>query len=452
MDEQFTYQHYSAEDIRRYVDGSMPAAERFALEKAALNDPFLSDAIEGYQKMMEKDNGFSPSADVQSLKEQIADHSKKKNRLMIFRLSWIRAAAIFIVVALAGSIGWYVMNRNPSPSPELATRKSVNPAAGNQQPSISVSDSVKLTPEKVKADAIVSTKKNESAAKANTGLRELRKDEEHAAEPAVASAASRDSAIIASRAEPVIVQEKTAASAIPPLDTKSFRLDKIADSLKTQMRTNHEFKKLVTGKVIDDNNQPVPSAMITLRNQKYQFLTDMYGNFKFTLQRPDSVLDIKVSGVGYTSAEASIRTDYAANTIRLSQNNTSLNEVVVTGYANRKKNNLAENENEEDEQTKNIQLFDLSKLNSQDAEPVTGWPAYQNYLQTQKKINTADSVMHGSEVISFRVNLKSELSAFRIEQSVSPSHDAEAIRLIMQGPSWRLLKGRNRRVMVLVAF
>ena len=178
----------------------------------------------------------------------------------------------------------------------------------------------------------------------------------------------------------------------------------------------------------------------------------MHGNFKFTLQRPDSILDIKVSGVGYTSAEASIRTDYAANTIRLSQNNTSLNEVVVTGYANRKKNKQAENENEEDDPAKNIQPFDLSTLTSQDAEPVTGWPAYQNYLQTQKKINTTDSVMHGSEIISFRVNLKSELSAFRIEQSVSPSHDAEAIRLIMQGPSWKLLKGRNRRVMVVVAF
>lgn len=36
------------EDIERYLRGKMTAAEMHAMEKAALQDPFLSDAIEGY--------------------------------------------------------------------------------------------------------------------------------------------------------------------------------------------------------------------------------------------------------------------------------------------------------------------------------------------------------------------------------------------------------------------
>jgi len=40
--------HYSASDIQRYLNGEMSAREMFDLEKAALEDPFLADAIEGY--------------------------------------------------------------------------------------------------------------------------------------------------------------------------------------------------------------------------------------------------------------------------------------------------------------------------------------------------------------------------------------------------------------------
>ena len=39
---------YSAADIARYHKGQMTAKEMHALEKAALDDPFLADAIEGY--------------------------------------------------------------------------------------------------------------------------------------------------------------------------------------------------------------------------------------------------------------------------------------------------------------------------------------------------------------------------------------------------------------------
>jgi hypothetical protein len=45
-----TYQ-YSAEDIQRYLDGKMDPAGMHALEKAALEDPFLADAIEGFREM-----------------------------------------------------------------------------------------------------------------------------------------------------------------------------------------------------------------------------------------------------------------------------------------------------------------------------------------------------------------------------------------------------------------
>ena len=40
--------NYSLEDIQRYLQGKMSAAEMHDIEKAALQDPFLADAIEGF--------------------------------------------------------------------------------------------------------------------------------------------------------------------------------------------------------------------------------------------------------------------------------------------------------------------------------------------------------------------------------------------------------------------
>jgi len=40
--------NYTYADIRRYYEGQMSPAERHALEAAALEDPFLADAVDGY--------------------------------------------------------------------------------------------------------------------------------------------------------------------------------------------------------------------------------------------------------------------------------------------------------------------------------------------------------------------------------------------------------------------
>ena len=40
--------HFNAYDIERYHKGLLSPKERHDLEKAALDDPFLADALEGY--------------------------------------------------------------------------------------------------------------------------------------------------------------------------------------------------------------------------------------------------------------------------------------------------------------------------------------------------------------------------------------------------------------------
>src|SRR5215216_4899529 len=86
---------YSAVDIERYHSGQMSAEERHALEKAALDDAFLSDALEGYAYTA------TASEDVLKLQTRLNEKTGKNKVVPLFfsNRKWIRAAAVILVVA-----------------------------------------------------------------------------------------------------------------------------------------------------------------------------------------------------------------------------------------------------------------------------------------------------------------------------------------------------------------
>ncbi|HEV3249369.1 MAG TPA: hypothetical protein VGZ71_00345, partial [Puia sp.] len=84
--------------------------------------------------------------------------------------------------------------------------------------------------------------------------------------------------------------------------------------------------------------------------------------------------------------------------------------------------------------------------------PAIGWAEYQHYLDRNKKITSSDSLIRGIEIISFGLSRKKTPDSFKVEKSLSPSHDAELIRLIKEGPPWKLLKGKKARARVAVSF
>src|SRR5258706_6436259 len=88
---------YTAEEIARYHSGIMPLDEMHALEKAALEDPFLADALEGYMNAPEAEK------DIAELKGQLFEKRGKKNVFSLYSLGgWWRIAALFIIITGAG--------------------------------------------------------------------------------------------------------------------------------------------------------------------------------------------------------------------------------------------------------------------------------------------------------------------------------------------------------------
>ena len=111
---------FTASDIERYHSGKMSASERHALEKAALDDPFLADALEGYS--------FTATAadDVKRLRERLKEKTGSKKPAVVIGLQkWLRVAALVVIMAGAGWIAYQSFSPRKS---ELAIQQRKNQA------------------------------------------------------------------------------------------------------------------------------------------------------------------------------------------------------------------------------------------------------------------------------------------------------------------------------------
>src|SRR5690348_14253464 len=94
--------HFTASDIERYHSGKMSPAERHVLEKAALDDPFLADALEGYAFTAD------PLADLSVIQARLDETKRRKQSIPFFqKYKWLSAAAIVLILAGAG---WLVLS------------------------------------------------------------------------------------------------------------------------------------------------------------------------------------------------------------------------------------------------------------------------------------------------------------------------------------------------------
>jgi hypothetical protein len=100
------HNNYSFQDIERYLQGKLSPAEMHALEKAALQDPFLADAIEGYEaaELSTVEN------DLTEIKGrlQVEDEGTKVVPIRFIK-PWWKIAAMIILIAGAGTLGWKLL-------------------------------------------------------------------------------------------------------------------------------------------------------------------------------------------------------------------------------------------------------------------------------------------------------------------------------------------------------
>ena len=182
-----THITYSFADIERYLTGSMTAKEMHDMERAALQDPFLADAIEGYR------NADMKLAD-RHLNEITAALQKEEPAKVILmpkkkRYGWLIAASLLAVIGT----GIFLFTGQHDSSMQLATNnikkikqkdspvKNAKPSSPQteSQPAASAGNLAQTKPENKEADnSVAMLQKKKPLADKETGTKLQTESEE----------------------------------------------------------------------------------------------------------------------------------------------------------------------------------------------------------------------------------------------------------------------------------
>ena len=108
--------------------------------------------------------------------------------------------------------------------------------------------------------------------------------------------------------------------------------------LKPAPKNRPYFKRIVTGIVTDQDDEPLPGATVKVRGTQNGVTTDLEGLFTLALEGREPVLDISYVGMKPATVKITYRTAKELY-IQMEPDTKLLEEVLVTGYQNIKREN-----------------------------------------------------------------------------------------------------------------
>jgi hypothetical protein len=458
---------FSATDIAKYHKGLLSARQMHALEKAAMDDPFLADALEGYAV-----GGVSAEADLADLKNRLAEKTGKGKTIVMDthprRNFQLLRAAVIIAFLAGASVLVYQLGFKTKKDKQVAQLKE-QPVNTVQHDSVSspAGGTTSLVPETTKTTttAVPETKselfhdevvKQEEKANTITVPGELHNAEPNTFKkpdvPVVSSPRSFEPSPVITSTN--VADDKGKKAAKEDGSTRGiadFRVkdnDKNKDENESQAnaelyrKANGKFQKqenvavlnsnTFRGQVTDNNRVGVPFANVTNPVDNVGTYTDARGYFNLTY--PDSVLNVQVKSIGYENRNVQLRNDVPYNQVVMQNQEGDLSEVVVS----KKKINAAARSRD-------------NNMKLEEPEPADGWEKYDAYLlnnnsfQDNKNDFRTSSTPTGNVTLSFEVNKNGVPTNIKVEKSLCEDCDKEAIRLIKEGPKWKrnAKKGRT---------
>ncbi|MES2773172.1 MAG: carboxypeptidase-like regulatory domain-containing protein [Bacteroidota bacterium] len=440
---------YNAADLLRYAQGQMPPQQMHALEKAALEDAFLADALDGY---MAANSDFKTAAEKDTVTQKLnafkskidaAQKEKKDAKIIpLLRRKWLQYA-VAASVLLAG--GWWILSLTKSPvqNKELIVAQN-EPSAPSSMDSVSSVETVAKPVEPTykneeKSDPNPADNKNNTAVKkekpvAAPGLAQkepvntnnTRAARESAKpDPNYAAKTTTDDAIASKSAAPAQVfkdqtntQNNTGRAAMDQ--------NKMAENNANNFANTRRYT--FNGKVVDANNNPLPYSNIMIPGEGVGTYSDAKGNFNFVYV--DSALPVKARSLGYEEKTYTMQPDVKENRIVLREDEDLKRKMVV---------------NKQEKQARNQQykpmIVERDSLFT--AEPSVGWYDYNLYALNNSRAMELPSKR--SVQLSFDVNKDGEVENITVEKSQGKELDDEAIRLLKEGPKWKNKKGPKSR-------
>lgn len=400
-----------------YIRGLRKGKEAHRLEKESMQDPFLADAMDGYNQVE-----GNHEQRIEKLRMQVSAHSAKKKST--YAITWSIAACLIIGFGISS----YFLFLKKSMTDEVfiaeesVSIKLAEPAAP-PTPAIPATPTVPATPQKEIALATTKVKTDSTPISEITARQADKKD--MIAE--IQTTSQPQGAPVAAVPMMEEVSEETAAlqEVVATIDTfesesdKKMKLAKVATILPQN--------NMIKGRVTDGKGEPLIGASVTYKGTNIGTITNMNG--EFSLVKKDDKKRLTAQFIGYDPVE--IRVDTSRTMlIAMNENQQALNEVVVVGYGAKKKK-------------KSVTAGTVVKGDEQankdiTPQPVIGKRNYQKYLKENLVRPTDEKCaqVKGKVILTFLVNKEGRPFYIKVKESLCESADKEAIRLIQEGPDW----------------
>lgn len=409
--------------IRKYLNGELDAKAMHRLERRAQGDPFLMDALEGYESAADdqRDNLSDLNAQLQQRL------SRREGKIIPWRFMAV-AASVLVVVGIGALL---LINKQSVKTPVIAN--DVKP--GIKQVTVIRSPGAPLADTTA---AVLLAKNNVSAVKLpKAAFRYGFSNPDKATAPIAGYSAPvvADKSVAASSPVPVadvavkdttplnemIVMNYTAPAKkevrkdtlkkIPQTGRPSLLQSKVEGvavaSAEHRLNMPTEISGLVIGR---DDGLPIAGAQVHLAGSGNAVYTNSKGRFKVPVD--SDKVNISVGYIGYKSQQVNIGAKDSLK-IALEPNSNSLSEVVVSSPADKEKADK-----------------DAAVIA---AHPRDGWSSFNKYIEANA---ISPDGKTGEVQLSLMINSYGEISQVKVIKGLSSSTDKKAITLISRGPGW----------------
>ena len=424
---------YTATDIQKYLEGTMPPAEMHALEKAALDDPFLAEAIEGYEVMKESDL-TAPLAELRNkFNEQHGSKLVALKPTKAFRM-WKAAAAIFIICS-GISLTYLLTNRSQRRDESIAVlpgssdsmSRSLNKTTQPEHDS-AVSNQYDIALEKETQEITLNpqepTPLQDSAFMYRPSPSSTKSPEAIAGGGYIPDSQNTQQDITMVNTAPGTEQNRLERA--EPLNNVTAKAQatesKISDDKYSSV--THTFR----AQVVRPDNTPIPFANVGINGKKITTYADVNGYFN--VDSPDSLLTVQVESLGYNPRSFILQAQAEKNKIVLTEDDVTANAKTIS----RRSYALA----------KSRRPQAVLKDTLMDAEPEDGWNNYNNYFNNS--LSLSDKIpkkTKGDFEVSFEVQDNGTITNLKVDKDLCEDCDKELLRIIQEGPKWKVKKGKK---------
>jgi len=371
--------------IYKYYNGELSGTDMQKLEQRALDDPFLADAMEGFDEFPIAKNDLVDLTE--RLKDKTQSSTFQKKGIVSSFTYWSIAASTIILI---GIFSIYLNQLEEENKPVILSENKEKIYVPKREDLIldtTSEESQELIKEKPQIDLNKSDDFNEQ-------------EEDNIAIVSVGSGIIADSlleqsnVLLASSAKKMDAGKSIVTVSSADLGEKSTINEASTYANRAIIRTNKK------GKVVDEKtNLELPGAQVLNKSTGNIVVTDKNGEFQISVTEQEQLV---LSFLGYNTKEV----------------NVLLKDSLLVSLLPKEKS------------ATEISAIDKS---TPFAGPSNGWGEFRKYLNNNDKLPTGET---GAVVIEFIINPDGELSDFKIQRNLSKLADERAIKLIKDYGSW----------------